>query len=399
MSIFTRISTLLGMAAIAISTWADVPFKPTTITDGKFATDTEWYTLGIGAAKLRISDNGTDNFITLGGFITADDENMWCFVGNETDGFKIYNKKTGITKVLAAPATMNSQSDGTAYAYLQTVEGLANTQCDLWDFKAATKTSNDKDLSIKGGYFVNEHGHTSNILNNRGGKLAFWVGGFDDGSVVSIEKVNTEFTVSTSTGTMDAGFTNKWTSNDSNPNLTLTNAYKNMKAEGEYVSVYSGKMNSPYTLSVPVGYKIVSFSFTADKFSPAFSKDATTIKVKGAEKTKVSFADYEAGNYDSKDAWMYSSFWYKDFDSMAYKTMLRHILSKWGPMSTELQQAFSSDMTFENADGSRNYVETEDDVIDVNPTESVQSEQEQQNESEQAAEPAQDVASALFGNQ
>lgn len=137
----------------------------------------------------------------------------------------------------------------------------------------------------------------------------------------------------------------------------------------------------------------------ADKFSPAFSKDATTIKVKGAEKAKVSFADYEAGNYDPRDAWMYSSFWYKNFDSMAYKTMLRHLLSKWGPMSTELQQAFSSDMTFENADGSRNYVETEEDVIDIDPAEPVQSEQEQQNESEQAAEPAQDVASALFGNQ
>lgn len=135
----------------------------------------------------------------------------------------------------------------------------------------------------------------------------------------------------------------------------------------------------------------------ADKFSPAFSKDATTIKVKGAEKAKVSFADYEAGNYDPRDAWMYSSFWYKNFDSMAYKTMLRHLLSKWGPMSTELQQAFSSDMTFENADGSRNYVETEEDVIDIDPSEPVQSEQ--QNESEQAAEPAQDVASALFGNQ
>lgn len=137
----------------------------------------------------------------------------------------------------------------------------------------------------------------------------------------------------------------------------------------------------------------------ADKFSPAFSKDATTVKVKGVEKNKVSFADFEAGNYDPKDAWMYSSFWYKNFDSMAYKTMLRHLLSKWGPMSTELQQAFSSDMTFENADGSRNYVETEEDVIDIDPAEPVQSEQEQQNESEQAAEPAQDVASALFGNQ
>lgn len=137
----------------------------------------------------------------------------------------------------------------------------------------------------------------------------------------------------------------------------------------------------------------------ADKFSPAFSKDATTVKVKGVEKNKVSFADFEAGNYDPKDAWMYSSFWYKNFDGMAYKTMLRQLISKWGIMSTEMQQAFSSDMTYENADGSRNYVETEEDVIDIDPSEPVQSEQEQQNESEQAAEPAQDVASALFGNQ
>lgn len=136
----------------------------------------------------------------------------------------------------------------------------------------------------------------------------------------------------------------------------------------------------------------------ADKFSPAFSKDATTVKVKGVEKNKVSFADFEAGNYDPKDAWMYSSFWYKNFDGMAYKTMLRQLISKWGIMSTEMQQAFSSDMTFENADGSRNYVETEEDVIDIDPSEPVQSEQEQQNESEQAAEPAQDVASALFDN-
>lgn len=136
----------------------------------------------------------------------------------------------------------------------------------------------------------------------------------------------------------------------------------------------------------------------ADKFSPAFSKDATTVKVKGVEKNKVSFADFEAGNYDPKDAWMYSSFWYKNFDEMAYKTMLRQLISKWGIMSTEMQQAFSSDMTYENADGSRNYVETEEDVIDIDPSEPVQSKQEQQNESEQAAEPAQDVASALFDN-
>ena len=37
------------------------------------------------------------------------------------------------------------------------------------------------------------------------------------------------------------------------------------------------------------------------------------------------------------------TFWEKDFDSMAYKTMLRQIISKWGIMSIEMQQAFEND--------------------------------------------------------
>lgn len=133
----------------------------------------------------------------------------------------------------------------------------------------------------------------------------------------------------------------------------------------------------------------------ADKFSPAFSKDATTIKNKNGERTKVSFADFEAGNYDPKDAWLYSSFWYKNFDGMAYKTMLRQLISKWGIMSTEMQQAFSSDMTFEDANGTRNYVESDDDVIDMEQPEEPQAEAEP---TQPTAEASQDVTAALFGN-
>jgi len=38
-----------------------------------------------------------------------------------------------------------------------------------------------------------------------------------------------------------------------------------------------------------------------------------------------------------------SSFWSKDFDSMAIKTMLRQLISKWGVMSIEMQQAYIAD--------------------------------------------------------
>lgn len=108
----------------------------------------------------------------------------------------------------------------------------------------------------------------------------------------------------------------------------------------------------------------------ADKYSQAFSKEATTGKF-----PKVSYADFEAGKVQEKDMWKYSSFWYKDFDGMAYKTMLRQLISKWGIMSIEMQQAMDGDMGAINEDGSVDYVDnspefvpTDGNVIDVDPS-------------------------------
>lgn len=141
----------------------------------------------------------------------------------------------------------------------------------------------------------------------------------------------------------------------------------------------------------------------ADKYSPAFSKESTVVKNKYGEKTKVSFADYEAGNYDPKDSWMYSSFWYKDFDGMAYKTMLRQLISKWGIMSIELQNAFESDMTF-NEDGIKEYVENDDSVIEAEYQEQPQQEAPHQEEQlsgqmniDESINQPQDAQAALFG--
>lgn len=59
------------------------------------------------------------------------------------------------------------------------------------------------------------------------------------------------------------------------------------------------------------------------------------------------------------------TFWEKDFDAMAYKTMLRQIISKWGIMSIDMQQAIEKDMSAINTDGSFSYVDnnTDDDII------------------------------------
>lgn len=54
------------------------------------------------------------------------------------------------------------------------------------------------------------------------------------------------------------------------------------------------------------------------------------------------------------------TFWSKDFDAMAYKTMLRQLISKWGVMSIDMANAIDSDMAVINNDGSKNYVEFAD---------------------------------------
>ena len=41
------------------------------------------------------------------------------------------------------------------------------------------------------------------------------------------------------------------------------------------------------------------------------------------------------------------TFWEKDFDAMAFKTMLRQLISKWGIMSIDLQTAFEKDVVQE----------------------------------------------------
>lgn len=121
----------------------------------------------------------------------------------------------------------------------------------------------------------------------------------------------------------------------------------------------------------------------ADKYSSAYS-----LKIAG---------DIAQGKIPEKDMWKYSSFWYKDFDAMAMKTMLRQLISKWGIMSIDMQNAFDKDMAVIHEDGTAEYVDNSE-----NSTEDVVADQEL-NEVESAvpdAEPARNKSAAevFFNN-
>lgn len=87
----------------------------------------------------------------------------------------------------------------------------------------------------------------------------------------------------------------------------------------------------------------------AEKYSQAFKRNG------GAKSLEL----LEQGKIPEKELRKYSSFWFKDFDGMALKTMLRQLISKWGIMSIDLQTALDKDMAVIHEDGTTDYVDTQ----------------------------------------
>lgn len=82
----------------------------------------------------------------------------------------------------------------------------------------------------------------------------------------------------------------------------------------------------------------------ADTYSKAFSRQE--------------YEDLQAGRVPEKDMWRYSSFWYKNFDDMARKTLIRHLISHWGIMSIDMQTALEHDDAVNVADDGQIVTET-----------------------------------------
>lgn len=87
----------------------------------------------------------------------------------------------------------------------------------------------------------------------------------------------------------------------------------------------------------------------ADTYSPAFS----------AKK----YEDFINDKIPDNERYKYSSYWYKNFDEMAFKTLIRHLISQWGVMSIEMQDAFIRDNAVIKENGEPEYVEYDEEAF------------------------------------
>ncbi len=103
-----------GNVALGVSVDAEaksiclkLPFTPTTITDGNFSNDTKYYLM-----TLRTRYIGGWNESKFPGSNSLPDKvqmsDMWAFVGNNTDGFNIFNREQGATYAVGLATTPTS---------------------------------------------------------------------------------------------------------------------------------------------------------------------------------------------------------------------------------------------------------------------------------------------------
>ena len=236
-------------------------FTPTTLTaDQKFAANTIWYTLQIGDNGMYVTQPNAQGAISLDKALSdLADADLWCFVGNDTDGYRIYNKAAGANMVLAADPTKTGRNGGDALVTLKPANNLEG-YVDLWSFGKSDK------LTGKTAYFIYLKGKDAWKMNNRDGKLAFWTTGADHGSSLQILPLGGTIEVSPTTGTLTANgnsatYRALWTNKGDLP-LTLNAGANNMNVANGILQLHSGAAKrGGYTFAMPVGYAVKSVDF------------------------------------------------------------------------------------------------------------------------------------------
>lgn len=149
---------------------SDAPTPTSNENGGRWAANTKWYFLHF----VNGSPDNPDNYHTSGymgtqgdAFINSNGQlllngttkpvnagGIWCFVGNAENGYKLYNRNTGTSKVLS----MTTDNNGVAKMLADGTEGPTQ----LFDYAATTNTGAD----FKGKATLKFHGTSNTYLNN-----------------------------------------------------------------------------------------------------------------------------------------------------------------------------------------------------------------------------------------
>ena len=251
-----------GVTTYNVDATFDGPFAISPAPEGgTFADGTTWYALGLHNAPYYLHDTDGAESMELGaGQQTIDastndafDAQMWCFVGDPFDGFKLYNKAAGTGKILSSSTTMSGQNDGgSTYPILVDEATLPEGNNTTWDVTSSTN------ISGVNGFYIAQHGLASNRMNLRDGRLAYWTGGADDGStfrVLNLQALyNAELGTYVSVSQSHPGYLGVLTNETIAGNQATIDALAGGTGTPEnYVTLYNAFNNPEHTLTLTDG--------------------------------------------------------------------------------------------------------------------------------------------------
>lgn len=270
---------LFTLSVITTKAQTAVDYQTSTApSNGSFAADTHWYTICLRDDYLSVENTDNDSYLYNGnGFRTINnpnDKGLWCIVGDETKGYKFYNKSVGPTKVLAINYVSSGDkgSDARAKMVDASTENATTEGADNW---LTTFNIHKNETSNVGAFTVSVKGLTDYYLNQRAPYLAFWISSAANEEVGSAFYFydKSSYDASTIETAINAAITKA---------QTLITTYKDKtggiyQPTAEEVSAFSGKIpttTSDYTWDnwVSINNAIADFKAAIDKHTPIVGK-------------------------------------------------------------------------------------------------------------------------------
>lgn len=174
---------LFTLSVITTKAQTAVDYQTSTApSNGSFAADTHWFTIRLRGTYLSVENTDANSYFYSGnGFNTINntiDKGLWCVVGDETKGYKFYNKSVGPTKVLAinyVSSGPNSNALGPNARAKMVDASTENATTEGADNWLTTFNIHKNVTSNVGAFSVSVKGLTNYYLNQRSPYLAFWI--------------------------------------------------------------------------------------------------------------------------------------------------------------------------------------------------------------------------------
>jgi recombination protein RecT len=139
-----------------------------------------------------------------------------------------------------------------------------------------------------------------------------------------------------------------------------SNQYKNMNATEVYASQFNSfnylteELDADFSIEPEDGEEVVGYAFRFE-LNNGFEKTIFWTK----KKVQKHMARFSKSHNSSNSAWK------TDFDAMGLKTIIKNGLSKWGPLSIDMQKAIEADQSTISEDEQLQYPDNDFELVET----------------------------------